>query len=328
MKLYPVLLVLLLSVQSSAQEDKMYKQLSWQANAYYQNKDYKRSAEAYESAIALKGDKAGYMERYNAACAWSLAGDTARAFMHLFYLANTIMADPEKTFGKDHMDPFTYMRDKDFEPLHKYERWDEFMRILRRRRSVLVNALDSIYLDDQASRSRMQEVQTKYGFGSDELNALGDEMQRLDSINLVKVKQIIDTFGWPGVDSVGRRGNSTVFLVIQHAGLETQEEYLPIMRKAVKDGNAYGRDLAMLEDRVALANGQPQKYGTQVYRMGGSPWFLRPLQDPDSVDIWRKEVGLGRLYFYLRKFDINWDVEEYKRTLPELMATEQRIQGD
>lgn len=327
MRFLPIILILIfLSAAADAQEDRMYKQLIWQARAYYSNKDYKRSAETLETAIALKGDNAGYIERYNAACSWSMAGDTAKVFQQLFYLANRITKDPEGYFGKNQMDPLKYS-DKDFDPIRNDTRWTEFMHILKRRRSHLVNALDTIFLNDQAARKRLEEVEAEYGHGSDELKAHWGKINRQDSINLVKVKQIIDTFGWPGVDDVGRRGNSAVFLVIQHADPETQEHYLPIMRAAVKDGKALRRDLALLEDRVALGKGQPQKYGTQVGRIEGSPWYLRPLQNVDSVDTWRKEMGLGGLYFYLRHFDINWDAEQYKKDQPKIEAMEQRMQG-
>ncbi len=38
------------------------------------------------------------------------------------------------------------------------------------------------------------------------------------------------------------------------------------MRDAVRNGKAFGRDLALLEDRVALGTGNRQKYGSQMER--------------------------------------------------------------
>ena len=73
-----------------------------------------------------------------------------------------------------------------------------------------------------------------------------------DSINLIKIKKILDERGWLGADIIGGQGNSTLFLVIQHSDLETQLKYLPMMREAVKNGNANAISLAILEDRVAL----------------------------------------------------------------------------
>lgn len=59
-----------------------------------------------------------------------------------------------------------------------------------------------------------------------------------------------------GPDSLGERGSRTLFLVIQHSDQQTQEHYLPIMREAAQKGNADKSSLALLEDRVALAQGR------------------------------------------------------------------------
>src|SRR6185436_17984497 len=58
--------------------------------------------------------------------------------------------------------------------------------------------------------------------------------QYVDSTNLVYVKSLIDKYGWPGKSFVGGRGNYTVWLVIQHADLETQEKCLPLMKASVE----------------------------------------------------------------------------------------------
>ncbi|MEZ5038583.1 MAG: DUF6624 domain-containing protein [Saprospiraceae bacterium] len=71
--------------------------------------------------------------------------------------------------------------------------------------------------------------------------------------------------GWLGADVIGNQGNSTLFLVIQHADIETQEKYLPMMRDAVSKGNARASSLALLEDRVALRKGEKQIFSTQSF---------------------------------------------------------------
>jgi hypothetical protein len=138
----------------------------------------------------------------------------------------------------------------------------------------------------------------------------------LDSVNLLKIKKIIDKYGWLGPETIGENGNATLFLVIQHADQKTQEKYLPIMRQAVKDKKALGSELALLEDRVALGQGKKQIYGSQI---GGDPgnYYVLPLEDPDNVDKRRAEVGLPPLYEYLKHYNIKWDVEQYKKDFPE-----------
>jgi hypothetical protein len=97
-----------------------------------------------------------------------------------------------------------------------------------------------------------------------ELITLIDLMNEKDSLNLIKVEKILNEHGWLGANVIGKQGNKTLFLVIQHSDLETQLRYLPIMREAVKNGNAKGKDFALLEDRIAIKQGKRQIYGSQI----------------------------------------------------------------
>jgi hypothetical protein len=64
------------------------------------------------------------------------------------------------------------------------------------------------------------------------------------------------------------------------------------MTEAVGHGEAAVADLAYLTDRVLLAEGQPQEYGTQMTgREEG--WIPRNLRDPGGVDERRAAVSLG-----------------------------------
>ena len=137
------------------------------------------------------------------------------------------------------------------------------------------------------------------------------------SSNQVVVTRILDERGWLGADIVGRTGNSTLFLVIQHADIATQEKYLPMMREAVAKGNAEASSLALLEDRVLIRHGERQLYGSQVARdKDTGDAYLSPLEDPDHVDERRTTMGLGPLAGYLMNWNMEWDVEAYKKQLP------------
>jgi len=91
------------------------------------------------------------------------------------------------------------------------------------------------------------------------------------------------------------------------------------MREAVKNGKAQGSSLALLEDRVALGQGKRQIYGSQIGRDPETQiYFISPLEDPDNVDKRRAEVGLQSLADYASRWQITWDVEQYKKDLPQL----------
>jgi len=163
----------------------------------------------------------------------------------------------------------------------------------------LLAILDRIYQEDQKYRNQLEEIEKEFGEKSDEADSLWKIINEKDSLNQIIVKKILDEKGWLGIDVVGERGNSTLFLVIQHSDLASQEKYLPMMRQAVKKGNAFAKDLAYLEDRVALAKGKKQIYGTQIERNKETgEYYALPLIDPENVDKRRAEMGLFPLEVY------------------------------
>ena len=181
----------------------------------------------------------------------------------------------------------------------------------------LLPILDSVLLDDQRYRSSMIQA-TKNKSRKDFLN-FEKKIQQLDEKNLEIVTEIIEKHGWLGYRDIGLKASMTLFMVIQHADLKTQEKYLPVIKIAFHDKNMLPSQFAMLIDRVELKNKRPQVYGTQILSSSNGYSELQPLLNPDSVDSWRRSIGMDSLKIYLRRWRIEWDVEEYKRKLPELL---------
>jgi len=115
--------------------------------------------------------------------------------------------------------------------------------------------------------------------------------------NAEAMKAIIVEHGWPGRSLVGEEGAHAAWLIVQHAigDPELQRGALPILREAAARGEADPWQPAYLEDRICSLERRPQKYGTQFdWDENGvmSPWTLA---DPDRVDEYRRDVGLGPL---------------------------------
>jgi hypothetical protein len=71
------------------------------------------------------------------------------------------------------------------------------------------------------------------------------------------------------------------------------------MRGAVEAGDADPADLAYLIDRVLVAKGLPQVYGTQIGAGTDGELAPRtPIEDAANVDARRAAVGLGTLEEY------------------------------
>jgi len=184
--------------------------------------------------------------------------------------------------------------------------------------AFIKTALDSIHTEDQKYRTEIREIDEKYGWESEEMKNHLKIMRAVDSSNLIIVEEILDKYGWLSSEQIGRKANKTLFLVIQHADQETWEKYLPVMRQAVKDGKAKARSLALLEDRTNLGRGELQIYGSQIKKdQETGEMYVMPLTDPDKVNERRASVGLRPIEDYIKSWDLEWDVEEYKRNLPK-----------
>jgi len=317
-KIIFILLVIISTTELSfAQSYKKYTKLVTEALALHKEKEYLKSAQKYSEAFASLKNRGRYYDRYNAACSWALAGETDSAFVQLFAIAKN------NNFSNfEHL-----INDSDLNSLHSDKRWEGLISIVKQNKEKedtnldkdLVALLSTIYQEDQTYRAKLEEVEKEYAWDSDEVQNFLKIIHEKDSINLIKVRKILDERGWLGADVIGQQGNSTLFLVIQHADLETQIKYLPMLRDAVKKGNASARHLALLEDRSLLGQGKKQIYGSQIMQNPETGvFFVRPLKDPKNVNKRRAKVGLDKLEDYVSIWGITWDVKEYKKNLPEL----------
>ncbi|MFN0035416.1 MAG: DUF6624 domain-containing protein [Saprospiraceae bacterium] len=290
-----------------------YSQTIGTADSLYKAKDYARSVAAYDAAFQMEQKNASHL--YNGACSAALAGQPEKAFSWL---------EAAFTNGWTNLDHLR--KDSDLNALHGDPRWADLTARMQKKVDEIEINLDrplrdtllAIYDDDQKYRLMLDSVRNKFGRESAEMSALWAIIIEKDSINLLKVTSILDWHGWLGRDKVGARGNQTLFLVIQHSNQKTQEKYLPMMREAVKNGNASASSLALLEDRVALGQGKKQVYGSQIgFDKTAQKSYVLPLEDPDHVDERRAAAGLGPLAEYVRRWKIVWDVEEYKKQQTE-----------
>jgi len=126
----------------------------------------------------------------------------------------------------------------------------------------------------------------------------------IDSSNLAQVEALIAKYGWMGKSKIGTRGNYTLWLVVQHADLATQEKYLPMLEKSVAEGESRGSELAYLKDRVLMRQGKKQIYGTQVVPAASGYEEFWPIEDVTNVNKKRAEAGLEPIEEYAKNFNI------------------------
>jgi len=121
----------------------------------------------------------------------------------------------------------------------------------------LKEELEKIFDEDQKYRLMIDSVMSKYGNSSPEMKELIEKMNEVDEKNLKRVIEIIDEYGWPGISSVGEKGNTAVWMVIQHGDRhpDIQKKYLPLLIESTEKGESRKSDAAYLEDRVRVTHG-------------------------------------------------------------------------
>lgn len=153
---------------------------------------------------------------------------------------------------------------------------------------------------DQEMRARVRE--------GEEFNA------DLDRAHTERMRAIIARIGWPTESKVGEEAAEKAWLLVQHSDHDTafQRHCLDLMKEAgPKEVNM--ENVAYLEDRVRIASGEGQLYGTQFGDDEEGKFGPLPIEDPEHLDERRAEMGMGSFAEYeahMRKLNEEWRAQE------------------
>jgi hypothetical protein len=257
------------------------------AQSAYDAKDWKTCASLYGQAADRPKPAGG--AAYNAACCLAMAGEIDAAFERLS------RTDPEVLPGVAHL-----KEDTDLAALRADSRWQALLDKLQAALRARERYYDMPLRRELAARvEKDQDLRNRWIQNTDDA-VLGEQLTQVDRDNTTWLKGVVKAQGWPPISKVGREGAQAAWLLVQHADLDPafQEEALSLMQAQVVKGEASGRLLAYLTDRVRLAQNKPQVYGTQFHRTVDGK--LEPLQmeDPAHVDERRAAVGLESMQEY------------------------------
>lgn len=279
------------------------------ADSLYKAKNYPEAAKAYSKAFGLNKGKGSFDDRYKAACAWNMAGNSDSAFAQLAKIApyNGRFGNYSKV-----------LKEKKLESLHNDPRWDATLQLAKasnpkiEKNKEVITQLKPVLKKDQKIRRKCIAIEKKHGWDAEVTKACWKSTIKTDKENLAIVSGIIDKYGWLGPKEIGKKGNMTLFLVIQHSDSVNWEKYLPIIKEAAKAGKAYHWDVALMEDRLLLEKSEKQIYGSQLmYDLDTKQYRVQPLIDPKNVDARRMQVGLPPMSKYLKIWGIEWNPNDY-----------------
>lgn len=151
---------------------------------------------------------------------------------------------------------------------------------------------------DQAARERLVSILKQPADRRSDLKAAAQEVTRIDQDNLNWLKTVLAKRGWPLISQVGEDGANAAWLLIQHADSDPAfqraclDQITRLPKTEVSQSN-----VAYLTDRVLIAQGKPQRFGTQ-FRLLNGRLQPRPIENPEIVDQLRAEMGLSSLAEY------------------------------
>lgn len=160
---------------------------------------------------------------------------------------------------------------------------------------------------DQDVRQRLVEFSRKHqlALDSEELKQRAKlilkEMLNVDVENTRWLKTVVAECDWPGQTLVRPDGAQAAFLLVQHASHDRafQQHCLQLI-EAAPPGEVMGAHRALLTDRVRLAAGQKQLYGTQLAFRDGAWQVQGEIEEPHGLNQRREQLGLPPLEDYLR----------------------------
>jgi hypothetical protein len=146
---------------------------------------------------------------------------------------------------------------------------------------------------DQAARQKLADD-----------NGPEEAFGELDRFNVTRMKVIVAELGWPTIPMVGKDGAFDAWLLVQQADTEPefQAQCLELMR-ACEAEEVPVRLMGFLDDRVRVADGRPQLYGTQFLEGEDGKPEPCPIEDPDKLDERRAAIGLGPFEEYRRQVE-------------------------
>lgn len=281
-------------------EQLSYADCIMKADACFMKGDYLGASNAFDKAFTHKEQIQG-SHLYNGACAAAMAGLTDKAF--------------ERLNMRLHRDSDWYVEnpneDHDLANIHADERWQAYCDTIARRRDrieanydkPLMLRLRSIGRSDQAIRYEFLAAYNAQPRNQQRVDSLIAEMQKTDSINQKEICDILDTRGFAGKETVGD-ACAVYWLIIQHAPVALQKKYFPLFVEAMNRGDIAKSQVAMMDDRIAMFEGRPQKYGSQIVEDEQGRRVVYRLLDPEKVDEWRKQMELNPLADYMKEMGV------------------------
>jgi hypothetical protein len=299
MKSFAIILYVILFQTFFAFGQNKCRELDSLASKFYKSGNLDESLLCYKQLLKECSQKV----EYDIARIYALSGESDSAF---FFLNKAVEQDSSLTMF--HGDNISLLDD---------DRWIKLAlaqidKIETKNGNIKYKDV-ALQLLDMRVRDQAYYFYTEYKYQNDwETKMYYWEMKTdLNKQNLIELEQIVEKIGYPKNSDVGDSINSAAFLIIQHCGnLETMKKYKVLLEECVNQGECKKSDFALLTDRILVAEGKSQIYGTQLWidsKIGKI--YLSVCEDFGNINVRRAKMELNPIEEYLKNFGENIEMK-------------------
>lgn len=120
--------------------------------------------------------------------------------------------------------------------------------------------------------------------------AMWAPVEAMDAENEKALLAMVPPEGWFLKSRYGDKAARAAFHIVQHADLTLWRRFVPVLEPLVAAGEVDGQSYGLMYDRLAINEGRPQRYGSQMTCKAGK-YVVDRLEAPETVDERRKAMG-------------------------------------
>ncbi|USQ93705.1 DUF6624 domain-containing protein [Caulobacter sp. RL271] len=120
--------------------------------------------------------------------------------------------------------------------------------------------------------------------------AMWAPIKEIDAENQKALLAMTPPEGWFLKSRYGARASQAAFNIVQHSDLSLWRRFVPVLEPLVTTGEVEGQSYGLMYDRLAINEGRPQRYGSQMTCKDGK-YVVDRLEAPEQVDARRKAMG-------------------------------------
>ena len=112
----------------------------------------------------------------------------------------------------------------------------------------------------------------------------------------MQIDRVISTYGYP-TQAIAGDASGIPFYILGFASIQLKEKYLDALKAAANKGEISWKSLAFFIDKLKMAKGEKQIYGTQYYlsKNSADDYILYPVEDEAHLNERREKAGFEDL---------------------------------